>query len=111
MLKSLKFAKKRESLKFYAKKHKISKLRNLETFPKLKKKKNSISISVFGYENKEKHPVYVSKKCFEEKHVDLLLIGDEGKRHYALIKDFSTLMYDLTLHREENTLLLLFTSF
>ena len=53
----------------------------------------------------------MSKKCFEEKHVDLLLIGDEGKRHYALIKDFSTLMYDLTLHREENTLLLLFTSF
>ena len=26
-------------------------------------KKNSISISVFGYENKERHPVYVSKKC------------------------------------------------
>ena len=31
-------------------------------------KKNSIGISVFGYENKEKHPIYVSKKCFEEKH-------------------------------------------
>ena len=26
-------------------------------------KKNSIDISVFGYENKEKHPIYVSKKC------------------------------------------------
>ena len=26
-------------------------------------KKNFISISVFGYENKEKHPIYVSKKC------------------------------------------------
>ena len=26
-------------------------------------KKNSIGISVFGYENKEKHPIYVSKKC------------------------------------------------
>ena len=59
-------------------------------------KKNSIDISVFGYVNKEKHPIYVSKKCYEEKHVDLLLIGEEGKRHYVLIKDFNTFMY--TLH-------------
>ena len=40
---------------------------------------NSISISVFGYENKEKYPIYVSKKCSEEKHVDLLLIGEGEK--------------------------------
>ena len=26
-------------------------------------KKSSIGNSVFGYENKEKHPIYVSKKC------------------------------------------------
>ena len=32
-------------------------------------KQNSIGISVFGYENKEKHPIYVSKKFCEEKHV------------------------------------------
>ena len=44
-------------------------------------KKNSIGIRVFGYENKEKYPIYVSKNCCEEKHVDLLLIGEEGKRH------------------------------
>ena len=62
-------------------------------------KKNSIGISVFGYENKEKHPVYVSKKCCEEKHVDILLIESEGKRHYVLITDFDTFMYDHTLHR------------
>ena len=61
-------------------------------------KKNSISISVFGYENKEKHPIHVSKKCCEEKHIDLLLIGEEGKRHYALIKDFNTFIYDHALH-------------
>ena len=36
-------------------------------------KKNSIGISVFHYQNKEKHSIYVSKKCGEEKHVDLLL--------------------------------------
>ena len=37
-------------------------------------KKNSINISVFGYENKEKHSIYVSKTFCEEKNVDLLLI-------------------------------------
>ena len=42
-------------------------------------KKNSISISVFAYEKKEKHLIYVSKKCYEKKHVDLSLIGEEGK--------------------------------
>ena len=38
-------------------------------------------------------------KIFVEKHVDLLLIREEGKRHYVLIKDFNTIMYDDTLHR------------
>ena len=28
----------------------------------------------------------------------LLLIGKEGKRHYVLIIDFNTLMYDQSLH-------------
>ena len=42
---------------------------------KIEKKNNSIGISIFGYENKEKHTIYVSKKCCEEKYVDLLLIG------------------------------------
>ena len=40
-------------------------------------KNDSIGISAFGYENKEKHRTYVSKKCCEEKHVDLLLV-EEG---------------------------------
>ena len=44
-----------------------------------KNKNNSTGISVFCYENKEKRPIYVSKTCCEEKHVDLLLIGEERK--------------------------------
>ena len=40
----------------------------------------------------------VSKKCFEEKHIDLLLIEEKEKRHYVLIKDFNTFMYNHTLH-------------
>ena len=74
-------------------------------FPvKIRDVKNSINISVFGYENKEKHPVYVSRKCCEDKHVDLLLIGEGEKKHYVLIKDFNTFMYDHTLHRERKHL-------
>ena len=41
---------------------------------------NSIGICISGYENNEKHPICVSKKCCKEKHVDLLLIGEEGRR-------------------------------
>ena len=40
----------------------------------------------------------MSKKCFEEKHVDLLMIGEEEKRHYVFVKDFNTFMYDHTLN-------------
>ena len=70
----------------------------LETFTK--SKKIYIGISVFGYENKEKHPICVSKKCCEEQHVDLLSIGEEEKRHY--VQDFNTFIYDHTLHRGAN---------
>ena len=57
-------------------------------------KKNSINLSVFCYENKEKLLVYVSRKCSEEKHVDLSIIGEEGNREYVLIKNFNTFMFD-----------------
>ena len=33
----------------------------------------------------------------KKKHVDLLLIGEEGKRHYLLVKEFM-FIYDHTLH-------------
>ena len=42
-------------------------------------------------------------KTSEEKHGDLLLIGEEGKRYYIFIKDFNTFMYDLSLHRGKKT--------
>ena len=56
------------------------------------------SIRVFGYENKEKLPIYVPKNFCEEKHVDFFLIGEDAKRHYVLIKDFNTFTYNHTLH-------------
>ena len=42
--------------------------------------------------------MYVPTKCCEENHVDLLLIVEEKKRHYVLIKDFNKFMHDHILH-------------
>ena len=39
--------------------------------------KNFISISAFGYENKKKIPVYISKNT-SQRYVVLLFIDDEG---------------------------------
>ena len=63
-------------------------------------KKNPICISVSGYENKERN--LCIKTCCEEKHVDLSLIGEKGKGHFVLIKDFNTFMYNHTLHSRKN---------
>ena len=43
--------------------------------------KNSISPGVFGHENKEKYPIYVSKKCSKKIYIELLLIGEREKKH------------------------------
>ena len=56
-------------LLFYITYNIILKIRDIHKI----EKKISISISVFGYLNKENHPIYVSKKCCEKKHVDFFL--------------------------------------
>ena len=71
------------------------KIRNID---KIEKK-----ISVFGYENKKKYPIDVLKKCLEEKHVDLLLIGEGEKKYYVLIDDFNRFIKDNSLQREKKT--------
>ena len=38
-----------------------------------------------------------AKSC-EDTHFVLLLIGEGEKKHYVLIKDFNTFMYDHALH-------------
>ena len=62
-------------------------------------KQNSINISVFGYENKEPYPIYVSKEKYED-HMELLLITKNENKHYVLIKDFNKFMYNQTKHKE-----------
>ena len=51
---------------------------------------------------KTRYPIQVSKKYFEKKDIDLLLIGEENKKHYVVVKDFNTFMCNHTLHRGRN---------
>ena len=62
-------------------------------------KQNSINISVFGYEDKQPYPIYVSKEKYED-HMELLLVTENENKHYVLIKDFNKFMYNQTKHKE-----------
>ena len=59
----------------------------------------SINVNVFGYEDKQFYPIFVSKGS-NEKILNLLLITEEEKQHYVLIKDFNRMMYNKTKYRE-----------
>ena len=60
-------------------------------------KQNSINISVFGYEDKQPYPIYVSKEKYED-HMELLLVTENENKHYVLIKDFNRFMFNQTKH-------------
>ncbi|GFQ93384.1 uncharacterized protein TNCT_369411 [Trichonephila clavata] len=62
--------------------------------------KNKISINVFGFE-KEIFPLKITTKDFD-KHVNLLLISNQEKRHYCLIKSLNRVLSDLTQHKSES---------
>ena len=62
-------------------------------------KQNEININVFGYENKQKYPIYVSKEKYED-CMNLLLITENENKHYVLIKDFNKFMYDITNNKK-----------
>ena len=65
-------------------------------------KRNYISINVFGYENKQFYPIYLSK----ETNQDVLnLLLKEKNEHYILIKDFNKLIFDQTKHKCKKTFL------
>ena len=62
-------------------------------------KQNDININVFGYENKQPYPIYISKEKNED-CFNLLLITENENKHYVLIKDFNKFMYNQTKHKE-----------
>ena len=53
---------------------------------------------VFGYEDKQFYPIYVSKQNNNDV-LNLLLITEGEEKQYVLIKDFNSLMYNKTKHR------------
>ena len=62
-------------------------------------KQNEININVFGYEDKQPYPIYVSKEKYKD-NMNLLLITENENKHYVLIKDFNKFMYNQTKHKE-----------
>ena len=63
-------------------------------------KQNKININVFGYEDKQSYPIYVSKEQYED-HMELLLITKDDNKHYVLINDFNKFMNKQTKHKEK----------
>ena len=60
---------------------------------------NSIRINVSGYENGQPFPIHISKETFKDQ-MNLLLITKDEKKHYVLIKDFNSFMYNQSKHKE-----------
>ena len=60
-------------------------------------KQNNICINLFGYEEKQKFPIYISKEKYQD-HMELLLITEGENKHYVLIKDFNKFMFNQTKH-------------
>ena len=58
---------------------------------KITEERFEINMNLFGYEYKV-FPLYVSKKS-NERVLNVLLISNEEKLHYAFLKDCNRLMY------------------
>ena len=63
-------------------------------------KQNSIRINVFGYEKGQPFPIHISKEKFEDQ-MNLLLITKDENKHYIIIKDFNTFMYNQSKHKSK----------
>ena len=61
-------------------------------------KQNNINVNVFSLKKQDIFPIYVTKENYDNT-MNLLLITEEEKQHYVLIKDFNKLMYKKTKHQ------------
>ena len=64
-------------------------------------KQNSIRINVFGYENEQPYLIHISKETFEDQ-INLLLITEDEKKPYVLIKDLISSCTTQSRHKERN---------
>lgn len=67
-------------------------LNNIQKF----EKQNEISINVFGYEEGEIFPLYLSQLAFGHKEVDLLYLSDDEHSHYCWIKNLDHFLGSIT---------------
>ena len=63
-------------------------------------KQNNICINVFCYDRGLTYPIYVSNQKFKD-CIDLLLISNENKSHYAYIKDFNRFRCNKTKNKNK----------
>ena len=63
-------------------------------------KQNNICINLFGYEEKQKFPIYISKEQYQD-HMELLLITEGENKHYVLIKEFNKFMFRQNKHEHK----------
>ena len=60
----------------------------------------NINVNIFKYEDRVR-PLYVSEKL-NKQELNVLLISNEEKSNYVLIKDFKRLIYSKTKHKDKN---------
>ena len=65
---------------------------NVSDVPKFEKLNTSLKINVLMYEEKDCIPLYVSKFHDRPTHINLLLLSDDSKHHYVLIRNMSRLV-------------------
>ena len=71
----------------------------IKQFNKIEKQ-NEVNINVFGYEEKQPYPIYISKEKHKD-HMELLLISKDENTYYVLIKDFNKFMFNQTKHKNK----------
>lgn len=64
---------------------------------KFERQNPTISINLYGFEERELFPIYITE-CKREKHVNLLLISNSETMHYCLITNLNRFLSSLTKH-------------
>lgn len=72
----------------------------VQDIPKFKKQNPTLSINLFGYEEEDLFPVYISEQE-REQHINLLVISNNDTMHYCLINNLSRLLSSLTKHDDK----------
>ncbi|KAK3735533.1 hypothetical protein QZH41_005010 [Actinostola sp. cb2023] len=69
----------------------------IDQVKKFERQNPTTSVSVFGFEEQELFPLYITKDK-KELHVNLLLYSQDTRRHYCLIRDLDRLLSIITRH-------------